>query len=154
MIDSGVDPDHPDLVASPLPLIDEVIALGNHDVAQGASFDGRDGHGHGTHVSGLIAAVAGNGIGVAGAAPEAKILPVKVTPMSGETDDATIARGIADAVDAGARVLNLSIGGREPGLTGPQVRARWARRRLGLRFAHQISREAPAFPPWEVREAA
>lgn len=114
VIDSGVDPDHPDLAANLLPLIDEVVAMGGHDVVGSANYDGRDGHGHGTHVSGLIAAIASNALGGAGGAPEAKILPVKVTPTSGETDDATIARGIADAVDRGARVLNLSIGGPDP----------------------------------------
>lgn len=114
VIDSGVDPDHPDLASNLLPLIDEVVAMGGHDVVGSTNFDGRDGHGHGTHVSGLIAAVADNTIGGAGGAPQAKILPVKVTPTSGETDDATIARGIADAVDRGARVLNLSIGGPDP----------------------------------------
>ena len=114
VIDSGVDPNHPDLKANLLPLIDEVVAMGRHDVLDGTSYDDRDSHGHGTHVSGLVAAVRGNQIGVVGGAPEARILPVKVTPVSGDTDDATIAKGITDAVDKGARVLNLSIGGPEP----------------------------------------
>lgn len=114
VIDSGVDPQHPDLTGNLLPLVDEVVAMGRHDVLDGQNYDQRDSHGHGTHVSGLIAAVRNNGIGVVGGAPEAKVLPVKVTPVSGDTDDATIAKGITDAVDKGARVLNLSIGGPEP----------------------------------------
>ncbi len=114
VIDSGVDPQHPDLVANLLPIIDEVVAMGRPDILDGQSYDNRDSHGHGTHVSGLIAAVKGNRIGVVGGAPEAKVLPVKVTPVSGDTDDATIAKGITDAVDKGARVLNLSIGGPDP----------------------------------------
>ncbi|MEB3196256.1 MAG: S8 family serine peptidase [Candidatus Sericytochromatia bacterium] len=114
VIDSGVDPNHPDLKANLLPLIDEVTAMGRKDVIDGKNFDGMDSHGHGTHVSGLIAAVTRPDGSISGGAPESKILPVKVTPLSGETDDATIAKGIRDAVDQGARVLNLSIGGPEP----------------------------------------
>ncbi|MEB3284074.1 MAG: S8 family serine peptidase [Candidatus Sericytochromatia bacterium] len=116
VIDSGVDPNHPDLKDNLLPLIDEVVAMGRRDNVDSGrlNFDGRDSHGHGTHVSGLIAARSNASGGVSGGAPEAKILPVKVTPLSGETDDATIAKGIRDAVEQGARVLNLSIGGPEP----------------------------------------
>lgn len=114
VIDSGVDPDHPDLKPHLLPLIDEVTAFGRHDVYSQDNFDGRDGHGHGTHVCGLVGALKSNGIGVVGGAPDATILPIKVTANDGETDDATIAKGITDAVAKGARVLNLSIGGPEP----------------------------------------
>jgi serine protease len=116
VIDSGVDPEHPDLKPNLLPMIDVVVAMGRRDNVDSGrlNFDGRDSHGHGTHVSGLIAARSTSPEGVSGGAPEAQILPVKVTPLSGETDDATIAKGIRDSVDQGARVLNLSIGGPEP----------------------------------------
>lgn len=114
VIDSGVDPEHPDLKAHLLPLIDEVTAFGRHDDIGQTNYDGRDGHGHGTHVCGLVGALKGNGIGVVGGAPDATILPIKVTANDGETDDATIAKGITDAVKKGAKVLNLSIGGPEP----------------------------------------
>ncbi|MDB5096345.1 MAG: Proprotein convertase in/kexin type 6 [Cyanobacteria bacterium RYN_339] len=118
VIDSGCDPNHPDLKANLLPLIDEVVAMNNHDLfstsAGPENFDNRDGHGHGTHVCGIVGAVRGNGIGVSGAAPDVKILPVKVTTSSGDADDATISKGILDAVDNGAQVINLSIGGPEP----------------------------------------
>jgi subtilisin family serine protease len=116
VVDSGVDPNHPDLKANLLPLIDEVAARGKTDNSFGVSFTGRDGNGHGTHVTGLIAAVAGNGMGIRGAAAGVKILPVKVTSAAGETDDVTIAKGIFDAVDQGAQVINLSIGGPDPSL--------------------------------------
>jgi subtilisin family serine protease len=114
VIDSGCDPDHPDLKANLLPLIDEVVATGNHDVFNNDNYDRRDGHGHGTHVCGIIGAVANNGLGGSGAAPNVKILPVKVTTSSGDADDTTISKGILDAVDHGAQVINLSIGGPEP----------------------------------------
>ena len=114
VIDSGVDPEHPDLKANLRPLIDEVAAFDRTDIIGDESFAGRDGHGHGTHVCGLVAAVRNNGLGVVGGAPGATILPIKVTANDGETDDAAIAKGITDAVDQGARVLNLSIGGPDP----------------------------------------
>lgn len=116
VVDSGVDPNHPDLKANLLPLIDEVAARGKTDVSYGVSFSGRDGNGHGTHVAGLIAAVANNGVGIRGASPGVKVLPIKVTSALGETDDVTIAKGIFDAVDQGAQVINLSIGGPDPSL--------------------------------------
>lgn len=116
VIDSGVDIGHPDLKANLLPLIDEVVAFGRRDELGGVNLDGRDGHGHGTHVCGLVGAIANNGIGVTGGAPEVKVLPVKVTTSAGEADDATIAKAITDAADQGAKVLNLSIGGPEPSL--------------------------------------
>jgi subtilisin family serine protease len=118
VIDSGVDPNHPDLKANLLPIIDEVVAMNNHDqfATQNGTenFDNRDGHGHGTHVCGIVGAVRNNQVGVCGAAPDVKILPVKVTTSSGDADDATISKGILDAVDNHAQVINLSIGGPEP----------------------------------------
>lgn len=114
VIDSGVDPEHPDLKPNLLPMIDEVVAMGEKDVLNGQSYNNRDGHGHGTHVCGLVGAVANNGLGVSGGAPEVKILPIKVTNANGDAGDAAITRGITDAVDKGAQVINLSIGGPEP----------------------------------------
>ena len=68
-----------------------------------------DACGHGTHVAGTIAALANNNIGIAGAAPGVKILPVKVLNCSGYTSD--VANGIKWAANNGARVINLSLGG-------------------------------------------
>jgi serine protease len=70
----------------------------------------QDDQGHGTHVAGIVAAATGNGIGVAGVAPRAKVLPVKVLDRSGHGDDGDVARGICFAVKHGAKVINLSLG--------------------------------------------
>lgn len=116
VLDSGVDPTHPALQGRLLPGIDELAARGIGDRWEGRDYQGRDGNGHGTHVCGLIGAAADAASGTSGAAPGVKLLPVKVTAADGQTDDVTIAKGIVDAVDAGAQVINLSIGGPTPSL--------------------------------------
>ncbi|MFE9654046.1 type VII secretion-associated serine protease mycosin [Micromonospora sp. NPDC006431] len=103
VIDSGVDGSHPDLAGQVLPGIDLVSPDGA---------DGPDPVGHGTTVAGLIAGRADDDRGVVGLAPDAKILPVRVLDDENRYDDAMIvAKGVRWAVDNGARVINLSLGG-------------------------------------------
>jgi subtilisin family serine protease len=71
-----------------------------------------DGHGHGTHVSGTIAAVGNNNIGVIGVAPKAKIMPIKGLDDYGNGYDWTLAECITYAADNGAKIINNSWGGR------------------------------------------
>ncbi|MEB3221582.1 MAG: S8 family serine peptidase [Candidatus Sericytochromatia bacterium] len=101
VIDTGVDASHPDLAGRVLPGLDLV----NDDN------DARDDHGHGTHVAGTIAAIANNGVGTAGVAPGAQVLPIKVLNSQGQGNNADIAAGILAAADRGAHVINLSLGG-------------------------------------------
>ena len=85
-------------------------------VLPGVSFvQGEETHedfqGHGTHVAGTIAQATNNGIGTAGVAPAASILPVKVLSSKGQGKSAWIAAGVDYAADEGAQVINLSLGG-------------------------------------------
>ncbi len=72
--------------------------------------DPSDGHGHGTHVSGTIAAVANNAKGIAGVAPRAKVLPIKGLSDSGSGLLADLAQALRYAADMGADVINNSWG--------------------------------------------
>ena len=103
IVDTGVDLTHPDLVGKILPGVDMVSSEACTPGAQ-------DQNGHGTHVAGIAAASANNGIGVAGTAPGANILPVRVLDASGAGTGTDIVNGIKWAADHGAQVINLSIG--------------------------------------------
>jgi serine protease len=71
--------------------------------------------GHGTLVAGIAAATTNNGIGIAGAAWDTSVLPVKVLDSRGLGTDSQVAAGLVWAADHGARVVNLSLGGPGPG---------------------------------------
>src|SRR4051794_4539621 len=84
VIDTGIDQTHPDLLPNLLPGADMLAAVRHApDCPPGPEDD----DGHGTHTAGIAAAAAGNGIGVAGVAPEAKILPLKAGDQNGSTVD-------------------------------------------------------------------
>jgi serine protease len=70
-----------------------------------------DDNGHGTHVAGSVAQSTNNGIGVAGVAYEAKIMPLKVLSAEGGGTTTDIAEAIRFAADNGAGVINMSLGG-------------------------------------------
>jgi serine protease len=70
-----------------------------------------DDQGHGTHVAGTIAQSTDNGVGAAGIAFHARLMPVKVLSESGYGTTADVADGIRWAAEHGAQVINLSLGG-------------------------------------------
>lgn len=101
VLDTGVDGRHPDLQGK---------VLSGYDFVRGSK-NADDNHGHGTFVAGIIAANAGNGIGIRGLCDRAFIIPVKVLDENGWGTYEEVARGIVYAADRGARVINLSLGG-------------------------------------------
>jgi serine protease len=80
----------------------------------GNSSHANDDHGHGSHVTGTIAQVTNNGIGVAGVARNVRIMPLKVLSGSGSGSVGGIADAIRYAADNGAKVINMSLGGAFP----------------------------------------
>lgn len=99
VIDSGVEAAHPDLQGQLVPGWDFV----NDDD------DPADDGGHGTAMTGIIVAAADNGIGIAGVAPQAAVMPIKVLDQTGFGFFSNVAAGIVYAVDHGATVINLSL---------------------------------------------
>ena len=101
VVDTGVDYTHPELAGR--------VILGqdfydNDD-------DPMDVHGHGTHVSGIIAAEAGNGLGSAGICPTSKILAIKVFGDRGEGTIFDVVQGLYSAADhPDVKIINLSLG--------------------------------------------
>lgn len=100
VVDTGIQLSHPDLDAK---LVAGYDYVGNDAVPD-------DGHGHGTHVAGTIAAETGNGVGGAGLCPACRLMPVRVLDDTGAGTVSQIASGITFAVDHGAGVINLSVG--------------------------------------------
>ena len=101
VVDSGIEAAHPDLAAQILP--------GRDWVDDDTSPD--DQNGHGTHVSGTIAARRNNTEGVAGIAPDAKIVPLRVLNAGGSGSTADVAEAFDYAGDQGIRIVNASLGG-------------------------------------------
>jgi serine protease len=129
VIDTGVKADHEDLAGQ---VLAGAYFLHSNDGATAFSGSGgtTDPNGHGTHVSGIIAAVANNAKGIAGAAPGVKILPVQVLCGSGAGWSSDVANGITWAADNDATVINLSLGG--PFASSSQQEAIQYARSLGV----------------------
>lgn len=88
--------------------VDDVIGW-NFQNQTASPFD-RDGHG--TFVTGVIAAATDNGVGIAGVNPWARIMVLKALNDFGHTRASFLAEAIAYAADNGARVINVSVGGK------------------------------------------
>ncbi len=103
VLDTGIDKQQPDLVG-------KVIAEVNFTESPTAE----DVYEHGTHIAGIIAAEANNGIGIAGLAYNCSLMDVKVADDQGRFDSAVAARGVIWAVNHGANVINMSLVNIEP----------------------------------------
>jgi subtilisin family serine protease len=118
IVDSGVDIQHPEFKGK-LTIVPGSDLADNDDNPDDDSGlkdgEGKLVKGHGSGGAGVIGAVTNNATGIAGVAPDVKIMPLKVFPSdpnAGLVQLATsVPRAIKMAVDNGAKVINLSIGG-------------------------------------------
>jgi hypothetical protein len=123
IIDTGVDTTHEDLAG-------QVVVARNFVDGDHVSFRGDR---HGTEVAGLIAAVANNHQGIVGVAPRVKLIALKACWQLRPDADAaqcnsfTLAEALGAAIDAGAQVINLSLGGPADPLLSELVRHALAR---------------------------
>ncbi|MDY7077970.1 MAG: S8 family serine peptidase [Chloroflexota bacterium] len=101
IIDTGLDLDHPDLAEKVVP---------GYDFVNGDAIP-EDDHDHGTHVAGIAAAVTDNVTGMAGVCPECRIMPIKALNSENWGYYSWWADAIEYAVDNGAHVINMSMGG-------------------------------------------
>ena len=102
IVDTGADLTHPDLVSKLVP---------GFNVITNGQTPPKDDNGHGTHVAGITAAATDNKVGIAGVAPRCMVMPVKALDNAGNGDVLNLSVGIVWAVDHGAKVINLSLGG-------------------------------------------
>ena len=135
VIDTGIDLTHPDLSPNLWTNPGETgqDAYGHDKRSNGIDDDGdgyvddwqgwnfvagtndpQDDHGHGTHVSGIAAAVGNNGMGIAGMAWGVRIMALKILNSAGSGSDSNLATAMIYATDHGARVINLSLGDTAP----------------------------------------
>ncbi len=101
VLDTGLDMSHPEMSGKYCAGYDFV----NDDN------DPSDDHGHGTHVSGIVGALTNNGAGIAAVGWATTIMPVKVLNANGTGTHADVAAGLEWATNAGAAIVNLSLGG-------------------------------------------
>lgn len=100
VLDTGIDYTHPDLAGRVE--IGWNFADGDKDVT--------DNFGHGTHVSGIIAAQGDNGVGIAGVCWTCKLMAIKVLGDNGQGTTENVIQGIQYAVQYGANIINMSLG--------------------------------------------
>ncbi|KQL49012.1 peptidase S8 [Brevibacillus choshinensis] len=100
VVDTGVDMGHPEFKGK---LVEGYNVLNDTNKPQ-------DDNGHGTHVSGIIAAKTNNKDGIAGMTWKSKLMPIKAIGADGSGSAVDIAQGIYWATDHGADVINLSVG--------------------------------------------
>jgi subtilisin family serine protease len=124
VIDTGVDLAHPDLLGRAWVNVRKDTAkdaaTSERERYRGDVFGWnfvddnsniRDYHGHGTVIAGIIAAGIGKRYGIAGINPWARIMALKAVELNGKGGSVNVTRAIVYAVDHGARVINISLGG-------------------------------------------
>jgi hypothetical protein len=137
IIDSGVDPTHPDLS-------DKLIA--GYNFLENNT-DTHDVRGHGTAVAGAAAAISNNVAGVAGVAWENPIMPLAVLNSDNQATYYNVARAITFAADNGIRVINISLGGSSSSSTMQNaINYAWTKETLIFASAGNYATSTPCYP--------
>ncbi|MBX7133526.1 MAG: S8 family peptidase [Fimbriimonadaceae bacterium] len=145
IVDTGIQLNHPDLAAKIVPGYDFV----NNDTSAD------DDQGHGTHCAGISAAITNNGVGIAGVGYNCKLMPVKVLDASGSGSYSDVADGITWAVDNGAKVVSLSLGG--PSVSAAletAVNYAWSHGVVVVAAAGNDNVSDPMYPGWYANAIA
>jgi len=138
ILDTGVDLDHPDLA-------NKIVS--NINLTSSTTVD--DVHGHGTHVAGIAAAMTNNGVGVAGLGYGSTIMNVKVMGDTGSGAYSWIVSGIIWAVDNGAKVINMSLGGSSASSTlEDAINYAWSKGVVVVAAAGNYGNTAPLYPAY------
>jgi thermitase len=139
ILDTGIDLDHPDLdgkIVASVDCVDGTCGPG-----------GDDDNGHGTHVAGIAAAETNNSTGVAGTAPDATLMSVKVLDSGGFGTWSAVAAGIRWAADNSGSVINMSLGGSGYSyIVDDAVEYAWSRNRLLVAAAGNNGSEGELYP--------
>lgn len=108
VLDTGIDASNPEFAGRLVPGYNALTGFADGPGDFGPTADDA---GHGTHVSGTIAASANNATGIAGIAPNVSIMPIKVLSADGEGDFGGLVAGMNWAIGHGARIITMSLGG-------------------------------------------
>jgi subtilisin family serine protease len=141
VLDTGIDSNHPDLAGS---------LIAGYDVVNGDA-DAADDQGHGTASAAVIAARTNNGLGHAGMCWRCSLMPVKVLAGNGFGTTAGLAAGIVWAVDHGADVVSMSLGG--PGTTQTLTEAIGYASRKGVVLVAAAGNSGSSTPNYPAADA-
>jgi subtilisin family serine protease len=108
VLDTGIDATHPEFAGRLVPGFDALTGTPDNAGDFGPTDDDE---GHGTHVSGTVAAAANNAQGIAGIAPNVSIMPIKILDATGSGDFEGLVSGMNWAIAHGARIITMSLGG-------------------------------------------
>ncbi len=140
VLDTGINPSHNEFAGR--------IAA-SYNALTGATGSAPDGHGHGTHVAGIIAANR-DGVGMHGIAYGAQLMPIKVMADDGTGNTGTLDQGLRWAADNGARIANMSLASTTQ-YSSSELQAAVSR---GLLVVAAAGNRAQSQPDWPARFAS
>lgn len=136
VLDTGISKNHPDLSTQIAQDVNFTYSQSSDDV-----------YGHGTHVAGIVAAIANNGLGVAGVGYGSRLVNVKVLDDNGSGYYSWIAQGVVFAADKNIPIINMSLGGSSySSLLQDAVRYAWSKGSLIVAAAGNSGKSTATYP--------